>query len=729
MKQLKSISAELGLLFFIIALTPIGMAYIVANTIFGNSIKQEVSTHLSHIAEESQDRIESYLLGMIHDTTILSKAEGLISLMQDDSPILTPSLQSEQFLKAFVNQKGYYDLLLIDHRGMIRYSLRKEMDLGENVYGAMLHQTELPRIIDAANTLLQTEISNFAYYTPSRRSAAFLAAPIFDNGIIIGNIVLQIDNHELHSIINRYSGLGESGEILVGTMADSKLVLSAPSRHHPISDQALDSQDFAPLIQALKGDDGFGLYVDYREKETLAHWRYLPSLNWGMVVKMDTDEIYAPIKRFEHITLLVALAGMLLVIIGIFLSYRLISSPVIRLAKKVNTMKEKELPEKISLQARHEISELITAFNTLIERIRTHQLELEVKVSIRTQELASTNEELTTANEHLKNTLDELQLTQSQLIESEKMAALGQLIAGVAHEINTPLGSIASSIETSIQGYAKQEELLTTFISLPQEHQTGFLKLLQLGAQNSSLSLKEKRELKKEYEKTLSAYPHVQARTTADLFSNFPPTDITVFASLFTSPHAQTLMELLRQSSNIQRASSNIQIAAEKARKVVFALKNFSRYDHQGEKVSTNLRENIETVLTLYHNQIKQGIELHAHLPDLPPINVYADELGQVWMNLIHNALQAMEHKGTLTIQMNEADGGVTVTIQDTGCGIPEDVRDKIFKPFFTTKPAGEGSGLGLDIVQKIIEKHQGKISFYSVEGEGTTFTIWLPKE
>jgi signal transduction histidine kinase len=158
----------------------------------------------------------------------------------------------------------------------------------------------------------------------------------------------------------------------------------------------------------------------------------------------------------------------------------------------------------------------------------------------------------------------------------------------------------------------------------------------------------------------------------------------------------------------------------------VFALKSYARYDTTGEKIEINITDGIETVLTLYHNQLKQGVEVIRNYADLPAVLCYPDELNQVWTNLVHNALQAMNNKGTLTIDATQQDTRVLISITDSGKGIPPEIKSKIFEPFFTTKPAGEGSGLGLDIVKKIIEKHEGTIEVKSVPGQ-TTFTVSIP--
>jgi signal transduction histidine kinase len=181
-----------------------------------------------------------------------------------------------------------------------------------------------------------------------------------------------------------------------------------------------------------------------------------------------------------------------------------------------------------------------------------------------------------------------------------------------------------------------------------------------------------------------------------------------------------------------QHNSVNILQAVERVSKIVFALKHYAHYHDSAEMTETHLPDNIDVVLTLYHNQLKHGIDVNKHYGDVPRIRCYPDELTQVWTNLIHNAIHAMQGHGTLDIQVQADDDETSepeyliVSITDSGCGIPEEIQNRIFEPFFTTKQAGEGSGLGLDICQQIIEKHQGKIEVESQPGR-TIFSVWLP--
>lgn len=187
------------------------------------------------------------------------------------------------------------------------------------------------------------------------------------------------------------------------------------------------------------------------------------------------------------------------------------------------------------------------------------------------------------------------------------------------------------------------------------------------------------------------------------------------------------IIEVAHSFGTITRNTANINTAVARVTKIIFALRSFSRVDSVGEMVEANLREGIETVLTIYQSEIKQQVELVRNYEDMAPLLCLPDELNQVWTNLIHNALQAMRYNGTLTIGIHRIGNDALVSIGDTGCGIPEKNRERIFDAFFTTKPAGEGSGLGLNIVKKIIEKHRGRIDVNSQLDVGTTFYVYLP--
>lgn len=345
--------------------------------------------------------------------------------------------------------------------------------------------------------------------------------------------------------------------------------------------------------------------------------------------------------------------------------------------------------------------------------------------------LCSLQKALNQKNETLSQTLTQLQQMQSQLIQAEKMAALGQLVANVAHEINTPLGAVRASAEI-VSSFLTQMEPLTRLLhSLSPDQQQLFFILLQRSIeampQLAQLSSREKRQFKRVLIQALEARSLSDADMIADTLVDIGlyEADQIVLDQLALAESRQ-LLEMVYQLASLHKSTRTIISATDRASRIVLALKRYVHQEASGSKTETDVIEGIETALTLHLNQLRRGVEVVRHYGELPPILAHPDELIQLWSNLISNALQGMDHRGRLIIRATQTAQQLQIDIIDSGKGIPANIQARIFEPLFTTKPKGEGSGLGLSIVKKIVERHAGLIQVNSQPGE-TVFSVFLP--
>ena len=269
-------------------------------------------------------------------------------------------------------------------------------------------------------------------------------------------------------------------------------------------------------------------------------------------------------------------------------------------------------------------------------------------------------------------------MLESQLLQSEKMASIGQLAAGVAHEINNPMGFIYSNLGT-LSGYIEDlSQLLKKYETLEQSVQEG-----KLDIASSNLSA-----LSAEKERIDLAYL------------------------------MDDIGDLITESLD----------GADRVRKIVLNLKEFSHVG-RAEKMPSDLNAGLESTLNIVRNELKYKTTIEKELGDIPLVPCFMQEINQVFMNLLVNAGQAIADQGTIHIRTYREDEWICAQVTDSGKGMSPEVQKRIFEPFFTTKKVGEGTGLGLSMAyQIIVEKHGGQLLVESTEGQGTTFTVMLPQ-
>ncbi len=340
----------------------------------------------------------------------------------------------------------------------------------------------------------------------------------------------------------------------------------------------------------------------------------------------------------------------------------------------------------------------ITARKEMEEELRRHRDRLDVLIRERTAELEKTNRaykleiaercriqaKLEEHRARLQKTNQELKEHQAQLIQSEKMASIGQLAAGVAHEINNPIGFIRSNLHTLAEYQADLKKLAAICYEL------------KAAASRCSVEVGDM-ELMRALKK-LTKY--------ADKID----------PDFVLGDMAEAISQCIEGVDHIK--------------KIVADLKEFSHVDQADFKYA-DINQSLKSTINMAWNKIKHRAELETDFGDIPLIRCYPQQINQVFLNLLINAAQAMDDKGTIRVSTHRAEENgvpqVVVEISDTGRGIPPDVLPKIFDPFFTTKDVGEGTGLGLNIAYKIVERHGGRIDVKSEVGKGTTFIIRLP--
>ena len=354
----------------------------------------------------------------------------------------------------------------------------------------------------------------------------------------------------------------------------------------------------------------------------------------------------------------------------------------------------------------------------LYQEVRGASEELEKKVKLRTSELTAINTELGKA-------LADLRETQAQLVLSERMAGLGLLVAGVAHEINSPSAAIRGSIDGLAAALARVARHGAEIASFVAYLETTAPALAERPLPSGLAMRKAARELAGELEAAGIADAGELAASLADLGAT-PADAARLVATLGAATSAAApLVAALTDHVYLHRTASTVRHAVGQIQRIVGALKTYSHLDQQPTRVEADLHEGLETTLTLLHHALRD-IVVERRYGTLPRVPIFVDELNQVWTNLISNAQQALAGKGTIAIETVVDGGHAIVRVIDDGPGVPTDVLPRIFEPFFTTKPKGEGTGLGLGIARQIVAKHGGELRCESVPGR-TCFEVRLP--
>ncbi|HSV77162.1 MAG TPA: ATP-binding protein [Bacteroidales bacterium] len=334
-------------------------------------------------------------------------------------------------------------------------------------------------------------------------------------------------------------------------------------------------------------------------------------------------------------------------------------------------------------------------------------------------EVDNLSRELEKEKDQLKHTIKVLEKTRNMLISQEKMAVLGELTAGLAHEMNNPASALLRSVDFLVKNLP---EMFDKSAEIQEKSLMRFF--FESGQQREFVSSEGQREKTRNL---AEKYPDL-GRPEIRLMSEMPPDAFEALIPYAADSRKRELLELYLEAFQTGVFTNSIKLSASRIENLVKSLRSFSRHN-KGEREKMDIRKGIGETLMILGSRLK-NIEVDLNLPEIPLVNCYPGEVNQIWTNIIINACDAMEEKGRLFVSCRyDESGSVWVDIADTGPGIPSKVKKKIFSPSFTTKAAGGefGLGLGLSISKSIVEKHQGNITVSDRPGGGAVFTVRLP--
>jgi signal transduction histidine kinase len=525
--------------------------------------------------------------------------------------------------------------------------------------------------------------------------AISVASPIYDQqGEIRGLLSTDLMLNNINQML-RDRAVSQSGQAFVMERRSGMLIGSSNVQpiYHKVQDKfqqyrAKESPD--PVIQAIgqqlerfptlaptQTSQRFSFTINgQRQYVQVTPWHDKTGLDWLVVVNVPESDFMAEIHANKRSTVILCLLALGIAIgVGLITS-RWILRPIRALDRATQIIAAGDIAVTIADSPIHELNTVGRSFNHMSQQLQSaftalerSNFELEARVLDRTIALSTTNREL-------NQTLAQLHQTQLQMIQAEKMSALGQMVAGVAHEINNPVNFIHGNL-------AHVSRYMAQLCDLVQTYQTHI--------------------------------PH-------------PPTLVQAQVDAIDLPF------VTEDAAKILRS---MELGTDRIRDIVLSLRNFSRLD-EAEFKFADLHEGLDNTLLILHHRLeatpdRPEIQIIKHYGNLPAVKCYPSDLNQVFLHILSNAIDALTSESNptpmITIQTTTIDPNqVRLTIGDNGCGIPPDVQSRLFDPFFTTKPIGQGRGMGLAISYQIVTiNHKGQLYCESKFGQGTEFMIEIP--
>jgi PAS domain S-box-containing protein len=802
-----SLTQRFAVWFTLVSLLPI---LIIGNSLqhtFEKEIKISAIRNVSAIADKKIEQIDSYLKERFLDSSLVRDSSTTHEAIMEFSRIFEQSgVDSDDYrrldanyrenFKRFVEEAKYYDIFLISTQGDIVYSQAHESDFATNLLTGPYRDTGLGKVTRYALENLTSSISDFERYEPSRGAiAAFVATPVIINGEMKGVLALQIFSERVFAVIANNVGLSDSGETVVARLEDDQTALvMAPLKYDP--DAALERRiplntpSAQAMWNALNGDSGGALTTDYRGKEVVAAWGYLPLMKWGIVVHIDAEEAFASVYKVHFIGLIILVLTLLAALLGAVLFNRRVVDPLKHLNRSALEISAGNLHQRVAVEGWDEMRQLANTFNIMVERLNASDQErskaeenllqlnqdLEQRVAMRTDDLQRANaalaikeEEMRSVVEHMVDcvvTTDEIGTILSVNPVMEKLFGyshdemIGENIAIIVPEpdrskhvgymenycrtghgqeyVGRPYlsGSHGIGLGREVEGVRKDGERIELYLAVSEyfvggkRHFTGVMRDIRE-------HVRMMRDLK-------------QARTEAEQANKAKSAFLAAMSHEIRTPMNGVIgmIDVLRQTSlsGYQMEMANlIRDSAYALLAIIEDILDFSKIEAgklEIEKIPMPLASVVENACgMLAHLALSKKVELTLFIDPAIPENVLGDplRLRQVLVNIVNNAIkfsskQEKQGKVSVRVLLTESDSDqvvVTFQVTDNGIGMDKETQEKLFKSFSqgdpsTTRRFG-GTGLGLAISHHLAELMDAEITVQSEPQRGSTFIIQMP--
>ena len=768
-----NLTTKFVVLFLMISLVPLIIAIYVSYDSSRKVLEEEFAYQLYQISDNKVDQIDKYFSEVKKDVTTLARMPSVLSSMENFNQAFqkyqTNSLEYlavdkelRSTLLYLQESSNYDDLFFISLEGNLIFSTSQKHTLGINYLTELEANPDLTPILKSTIALLETKISTFKLIKGGK-IRAYVMSPVFNEDNFIGIIGIQINNEGIYHLIKDYTDLGKTGEIILISRLEDQITLIAPSRYDPEGAfktiVKLGSSQGIALQKAVQREKSWGITIDYKGEKVLATWRYLPNYQWGLVVKMNADEILKTANELKNRLAIIGTVLLLMIVLITVLMAHSVSGPIKKLTKVASRISKGNLLVRAKINTKDEIEELADSFNQMTDNLLKTQTRLEEK----SEELAKNLGQTERQNKELEEEKNKVNQEKNKL--NAILYGIGDGVFVVDQNYNIMIFNQEAEILSGFthkEVIGKKYDQVLDFISEKNGKSNGkFIREainsgeIKNAKADTVLVKKNKKQIPiagsaaslKDYNGDVISCVIVFRDVSKEREIDRAKTEFVSLAShQLRTPlstinwYAEMLLDedVGKINKDQKKYLQALYDANHRMVGLVNALLNVSRIELGTFAIDPEpvkffeIADSLIKELTPRIKEKKIKIE-KKYTIDLPIINADPRLLRIILQNLISNAIKYTPEKGSIIVEICKKDSDILIKIKDTGYGIPKIQQSKIFNKLFRadnvlTKDC-DGTGLGLYIVKAVVEQSGGKIWFESEENKGTTFFVTIPSK